>query len=54
MVHTATAVSTNVAVTVGMTLLVTNKLDTVKRDVNQDILTYSATNVSNTFLTSFR
>ena len=43
----AITVSTTVAVTVLMTLLVTDRLVTVKAGVNQDLLTRFALNVSN-------
>ena len=43
----AITVSTTVAVTVTMILPVTDRLVTVKGDVNRDILTRSALNVSN-------
>ena len=42
----AITVSTTVAVTVTMILIVTYRLVTVKEDVNQDLLTRYALNVS--------
>ena len=42
---TVTTVSTTVAVTVWMTHLATDRLDSVKEDVSRDILTLCAANV---------